>query len=832
MRTIQNNMKNLNEKLTTSLPFDSSVMRPGRYIGKEWNSATPDPDQRPRILIAHPDVYEIGMSHYGFQVLYQLLRNQKNISMERAFSLWPDAEAFHRKNKRPLCSLETRTPLSEFDLILFTLPYELSYTNVLAMLDLGGIPLRSAHRTSDHPIIIGGGISTLNPEPVKDFFDAFFVGEGECCIDALMDLVIKHAGRSESHPYFLKSLTELPGFYVPSIHLKTDASKFPLIQKQVLADFDSAPWPSPQLTPFCRPVHERVVVEAGRGCPGQCRFCQARIYYSPVRYRSRETIKKIIREGLGDTGYEEVSLLSLNIADYPDIENLTSELMEELQCRYVSLSLPSLRPERLTPELVHQLSKVRKSGFTLAPEAGTDRLRRIIGKPYNTDRLLQGVAAIFAAGWSSLKLYFMVGQPFETDEDISGIVDLVREIQKIGRSYCGNRFDINISVSTFIPKPHTPFQWMGQASRAILNRRIHFLKDALSCPGIKISYHQIDLSRLEALMTRGDGRMGNVIEEAFRLGCRFEAWNEWFRFDLWNSAFKKFGIDPEEEACHEFPEDAVLPWSMIDAGVSVSDLKQSLEKARKLAQTENSKDSREPARITLTRHRTKKEPEQEDLNQPIFRVLIFHQLMSDFRFYGCRELHAAITRTVCRAGLPVMYTLGYNPRPKFTFPQPAPLGFELLNEPFEVLMNFKMPVQEIVNKLNEQLPREMKVLNAEHVNSSRKKSALSLMKTACIGFELPADAELDLSEYSHRLKIYSRSEYLDTVNQTGLVVPEEYGLFVIFDQNNYKGPKLRDLIQKIYGTGSLPFERYKAARICWNRDQDGGDPWILGGSNS
>ncbi|MCD4654143.1 TIGR03960 family B12-binding radical SAM protein, partial [bacterium] len=563
-----------------SRPTPTGIQRPGRYAGHEWNLPLPTTDPVVRVVLCYPDVYEIGMSHLGLQVLYQILREMDDVSVERVFAPWPDKEKKLRETGKSLTSLESNEKLSKADVICITLPHELSFTNVINILDLATIPIDRENRNHTMPLIIGGGISALNPTPMEAYFDAFLIGEAEDQFQSIINLLKN--GQSKNT---LQTLSEIPGMYVPGIHgdcITRENSV--VITKQIVKDLNQAPHPNPQLVPYCRPVHERVVVEAARGCPRKCRFCQASVYYSPARFRKADLIQNLVLKNLEQTGYDEVSILSLNIADYPGIENLIMDLMQKLHHRQISVSLPSLRPEKLTEKMINQIRQVRKTGFTLAPEAGTDRLRAIIGKPYSKTKLLESVAAIFKAGWNKLKLYFMIGQPFETDDDVIGIVHLVNDILKIGRKFSGGRVSLTVSVSTFIPKPHTPFQWTGQASTEDLYRRQKILHQGCNAREIKLSLGDIFISRLEAYLSRGNQDAGRVIRRAHHYGCRMDAWNELFNREGWKKAFADCNVDMEAEATRNYPvKPGSMVWSFINTLVPEEKLMSEFERANAAA---------------------------------------------------------------------------------------------------------------------------------------------------------------------------------------------------------------------------------------------------------
>jgi radical SAM family uncharacterized protein/radical SAM-linked protein len=807
--------------------LESKVQRPGRYTGLEWNLAPLPEKPSIRAALSYPDVYEIGMSHPGLHILHHILSTRRDVAVERIFAPWPDAEHRMRNRNLPLTSLESFRPVSEFDVVFFTLPHELAFTNILNILDLGGIPLCYQDRQTGHPIIIGGGIGTMNPEPLRTFFDAFIIGDGEEVIlevvDAIKELGGKDCSRAELYPV----LNAINGCFVPEKRPVTGSNTdIPPVRKRRIHHLDSAPFPCPPLVPFCQPVHERVVVEAARGCPRQCRFCQARVYYSPVRTRSPDQILEIIDRSLNQTGYDEVSLLSLNIADYPEIENLTETLMKILRKRNTSLSLPSLRPEKLTSILIEQIKSVRKTGFTLAPEAGTDRLRKIIGKPYDTGKLLTGVQSVFSAGWSVLKLYFMIGQPFETDSDVEGIVKLVRQIRQIGRSAQRKKASIHVSVSTFIPKPHTPFQWAGQADRDVLRRRLGYLRKSLRMPGVKLSFHDITSSRLETLIARGNLKTGSAIRTAFQNGCRFDAWNEWFKPEIWQKAFQEEGIDFDGEPCRNWDIEDELPWDGIDPGLPKSDLINSYRHAGKIAGNREL-ESEEPFKmIHVTPNTSNRSPDRPKSAVRSYRYFGLFSVKENYRLFKHLEINSAIIRAARRAHFPMEYSYGFNPRPRFSFSSPAPLGFELYAEPFEFRLTRSMPASKVLSGLANQLPTLMTVSTLMKIPEGYD-SVLQRLKSITYAFQLDPDS---MNRFTHSFgtsfKTYTNSEECIGSRMFSSEC-ERFNLFLVYPLNQPDIPKFRTVLQTVFQEEYFPFHKTVAARICWNLDEYGMMPLTI-----
>jgi len=566
------------------------VNKPARYTGGEWNSIVKDWGETPvRAVLIYPDLYEIGMSNMALPILYELLNSRPDVLAERCFAPWPDMEALMRAEEIPLFSLESRHPLKDFDIIGFSLGYELTYTNVLNMLDLAGIPAPAAERDESHPLVIAGGSCALNPEPMADFFDLFVIGDGEEVVSELLD-VYRDWKQTEKAPRedLLRRAAAIPGIYVPGLYraeyqsdglLKSITPVVPeakpAIRRRIVTELPP-PVTSPVI-PYIEVTHDRGAIEVRRGCSHGCRFCQAGIIYRPVRERPQQEILEAAEEIIANCGYSELSLVSLSTGDYTGI----SELVAELRRRHpnLALSLPSLYIDTFSVELTDSLASYKRTGLTFAPEAGSERLRLIINKNVSEDELMQTAAAAFDRGWTGLKLYFMLGLPGETMEDIEGIVTLVEKVRSLSRKTRGRTPQIRITLSTFVPKPHTPFQWVAQESEEGLNAKHEVLKQGLRKKGIKFSWQDPAVSFLEAALSRGDRRLGEVIHKAWKLGCTFDSWGEHFRPEKWRQAFEESGIDPGFYSHRQRSLDEVLPWSHIDTGVSADFLKKEYERS-------------------------------------------------------------------------------------------------------------------------------------------------------------------------------------------------------------------------------------------------------------
>ncbi len=571
------------------------VIRPARYTGGEWNCVIKDWDKTAlKFALAYPDIYEVGMSNMALPILYNILNSQPDVLAERAFAPWVDMEAALRAAKLPLLSLETKRPIKDFDVIGFSLDYELTYTNVLNILELGQIPVLAKDRNDSHSIVIAGGSCCLNPEPMADFIDLFVIGDGEEILPELLDIFREWKKNKASRKELLQKAAAIADVYVPSFYkveyqadgmfkgispIESEAKE--VIQRRI-ADRLPPPITHP-VVPFIEVVHDRGAVEIQRGCTRGCRFCQAGILYRPLRQRPQAEIIKAVGELISNCGYDEVSLVSLSTSDYNKIEELVASLARHY--KNLSLSLPSLRIDSFSLKLLESLPARRKTGLTFAPEAGSERLRRTINKGTTEEKILATAEAAFARGWRSLKLYFMLGLPTETIEDIEEIVQLVAKIRATGKGTRGGLPQVRISLSTFIPKPHTPFQWVAQDSEEQLNAKHEVLKAGLRRKGSRLSWRDPEVSLLEAALSRGDRRLGKVVYDAWKSGSTFDAWNERFNYQNWLDAFKKSGLEPAFYAQRERSLDENLPWAHIDPGVTTKFLKKEYRRAIKGTET-------------------------------------------------------------------------------------------------------------------------------------------------------------------------------------------------------------------------------------------------------
>ncbi len=722
--------------------------KPSRYMGGELNAVVKDPrEARVRFGLCFPDTYEVGMSNVGFRTLYHALNQRPDTACERFFMPWSDLEALMRERKLPLFSLENRLPARAFDLLGFTMQFELCYTTILAMLDLSGIPLFAKDRQRDDPIILGGGPCAYNPEPVADFFDCVVVGEGEEVVHEISDIVAEWKDSGESRRDLLWRLSELGGVYVPAFfqphydpETKQIARLEPLrpgyerVVRRVIPDLNAVPMPEKPIMPFMETVHDRLPIEIQRGCTRSCRFCQVGMITRPTRQRSPDNVRHLAEVGLAATGYEEVGFLSLSAGDYECINGLLEDFFDRFAPERVGISLPSLRTETMNDRLAEQIKRVRKSGFTVAPEAASERMRRVINKGNKEENLLNAVESIFRAGWDLVKFYFMIGMPTERDEDVRAIVQLCAKALKMARKHTPNP-RINVGVSTFVPKPFTPFQWEPMIPLEETRRKHEVLRDELkklgrSYSGLSVKPHDATQSSLEGALALGDRRMGAVVLGAFRRGQRFDGWSEHFKLDVWHQAVgdmqAEHGIDLGFFAHRRKEQHEVLPWDHIDCEVTKPFLWKELQKAYAEAEVVDCVLDRCSAcgacdyytvdtRVYREADYQKAEPLPPRPPPPPERTVVRVQYAKEGRLRALSHLETknAIERALRRAKLPLAYSQGFSPKPKLAFSPALSVGVESRAEFVDLTLVGVHTAEEVSRVLGEQMPPGLRVVAAE-----------------------------------------------------------------------------------------------------------------------
>lgn len=578
-------------KLALSDEILMQIDKPARYIGNELNSVVKDKNHVDiRVAMVFPDVYEIGMSHLGIQILYDLFNRREDTWCERVYSPWPDLHRIMKEKNIPLFGLESQEPIKDLDFLGITLQYEMCYTNILQILDLGQIPLYAKDRTEDHPIVMGGGPCAYNPEPIADFFDFFYIGEGETQYDAILDLYKEMRAKNATRAEILHEIAKVPGMYVPSLYEVTykedgtiasfepTASDIPrVIEKQVVTDLSTAIYPEKPVVPFIKSTQDRVVLEIQRGCIRGCRFCQAGMIYRPNREKDIHRLKELAYKMLMSTGHEEISLSSLSSSDYTDLQELVTFLIDEFQGKGVNISLPSLRIDAFSLDVMSKVQDIKKSSLTFAPEGGSQRIRNVINKGLTKEIILNGAGQAFEGGWNKVKLYFMLGLPTEKEEDMKAIPELANDIaalyyETVPKDKRNGKCQITISTSFFVPKPFTPFQWctMQQPEEYLRRARIvnETCKEQLNHKSIRYNWHEADVTVLEGVLARGDRRIAQVIAKVYEYGGFYDAWSEYFDYERWLKAFEECGVDPDFYTMRERSLEEILPWDFINAGVT------------------------------------------------------------------------------------------------------------------------------------------------------------------------------------------------------------------------------------------------------------------------
>ncbi len=734
----------------------SILQKPSRYINSEFNAVYSG--KSVKVALVFPDTYEIGMSHLGLRILYKIINDLPFASAERVFSPWVDLEARMKAEGLLLSSLESNRPLREFDIVGFSLQYELSYTTVLNMLSMGGIPVRSEKRLDSpslrYPLVIAGGPCTANPMPMSPFIDAFLVGDGE---EAVKDIVeVYHSWKNEgdrNKESLLRAVSRIEGMYVPYISpfpapervaggSGHDRSTKKVVGRRILPSLDKAPYPDKPVVPFALIVHDRVNIEVSRGCSMGCRFCQAGMIYRPVRERSPQNVLALAERSLKNTGYEEVAFTSLSAGDYSCLLDVVREFNERFRGNNIALSLPSLRVPAINSGLLKEISSIRKTGFTIAPEAGTERLRKVINKDFSDGDYEQALSTLFREGWLNLKLYFMIGLPTETDDDIKGIITMASKALKTAKKFTRRFVNINVGISPFVPKAHTPFQWCGQASADLLGERKAYIKNNLAKNGFNIKGHDIRMSLLEAAFSRGDARISRLVEKAWSLGCRLDGWTEVFEYGKWEEAMRATGLDAVSFAARSFSFGDSLPWDVVDTGISEEFLWKEYQKAlsgeisadcskvchscgldcRKSSDSDNAQAGEQL--LSVGRFAPVKPPAARF--NPV-RIRAGFSKTGLMRYLSHLELAAAFHRAMRRAGFPIVYSRGFHPTPNVSFGPPLGVGIAGLGEYFDMEITPPFDLAVNMEKLNDTLPDGISV----HSMSAAPQGAPSLNAFIC-----------------------------------------------------------------------------------------------------
>jgi radical SAM family uncharacterized protein/radical SAM-linked protein len=807
----------------------SLFQKPSRYINNEVNAVHKEAPVK--VALAFPDIYEIGMSHLGLKILYKIINDLPYASAERVFSPWVDLEAEMTEKGILISSLESNRPLRDFDIVGFSLQYELSFTTVLNMLHLGGIPIKADDRdgSHDYPLVIAGGPCTVNPMPMSPFIDAFLIGDGEEAVKEIMDTFYEwKTGGDGKRDSVLRAFSEIEGVYVPAAH---NSSSF--IKRRFIKSLDASPYPDKPVVPYTSIVHDRVNIEVSRGCPMGCRFCQAGTIYRPARERSAGRVLELAEKALRNTGYEEVAFTSLSAGDYSCLLQVVKGFNRIFEREKIALSLPSLRVASINNSLLKEIRSVRKTGFTIAPEAGTDRLRRVINKDFTEEDYEQALKILFEEGWLNLKLYFMIGLPTETMEDVEAIPKMALKALRTAKQYTKRFVNINIGISPFVPKAHTPFQWYGQNLLCELKEKKKYIKDALMKRGFNVKGHDVHMSLLEAAFSRGDENIAPLIEKAWSLGCRLDGWTEAFDFEKWKTAMDITGIDAVHFATRAFDFSDIFPWERIDTGVTKDFL---WKEYRKALSGEITTDCRKIChKCGLDCHREMEEGKTGEEKTIKYEDLFFTgtrisappldatnrfkpvNIRVEFsktgrlRYLSHLELVTLLHRAMRRAGFPLEYSQGFHPSPKISFGPPLGVGVAGLSEYFDmdVIPPFDLAVNK--GKLNNTLPEGVSVKDMAAVSSKGKSLNSFIMRY---------EYEIEGGDSSHIFKFLAEREInikreRGTVNIRDMVeearpIDDDKVKLLLVDQGEIK-VRLGEILPAIF---DVPIERLDITRTA------------------
>ncbi|MFZ5908244.1 MAG: TIGR03960 family B12-binding radical SAM protein [Nitrospirota bacterium] len=815
----------------------SFFQKPSRYINREIN-VVHKVGAPVSVALAFPDVYEIGMSHLGLRILYKIINDIPFAAAERVFSPWTDLEEHMKSQGVMLSSLETNRPLKDFDIVGFSLQYELSYTTVLNMLSLGKIPLRTTDRLDSPgrrtPLIIAGGPCTVNPFPMAPFIDAFLIGDGE---EAISDILhIFHEWKDNSgmkRESLLQALSLVEGIYVPVIHDAEGEKAVPRIRRRVLRSLDDAPYPDRPLVPYTPIIHDRVNIEVSRGCSMGCRFCQAGMIYRPVRERSPEKVLSLAESALKTTGYEEIAFTSLSAGDYSCLPVVLKECMRRFGKQKIAISLPSLRIASVNHEILKEIKSVRKTGFTIAPEAGTDRLRKVINKDFSAEEYEQALRILFEEGWQNLKLYFMVGLPTETDEDIAAIPAMVLKARKIARQYVKKFVHITVGISPFVPKAHTPFQWYGQNAPDELQRKKDFLRERLIRRGITVKGHDVAMSLLEAAFSRGDRNLSVLIEKAWSLGCRLDGWSETFDPGRWKQAMDAAGIDAAAYAHKVYGQHEGLPWDHIHTGVAKEFLWKEFEKALSADLTGDCRKNCHNCGLSCLEHNKAagsigeirpEFPNFSSCHLPRFKPVRIRAEFSKtgvLRYLSHLELMTALHRAMRRAGIALEYSQGFHPAPKIAFGPPLGVGVAGLREYFDMEVLPPFDLEGNREALNRVLPEGMSIAAMSAVSGDRESLSSFISRYE---YQVKGGDVSQLHAFLPRKELLvQREKYSINIRdmvEEALISEDNAVLLTLVDKGNVK-VRLGEILPLIF---SVPLERLDITRTALFGWQGGG--WV------
>jgi len=814
-----------------------SFQKPSRYINREINAAHREASLK--VALAFPDVYEIGMSHLGLKILYKIINDLPFASAERIFSPWIDLEAEMKARGILLSSLESNRPLRDFDIVGFSLQYELSYTTVLNMLHLGGIPVRAEEREG-LPLVIAGGPCTANPFPMSPFIDAFLIGDGEEAIKEILGVFHEwKTGGDGQRESLLRALTSIEGVYVPFLHdsdfrVHSGSERSLMVKRRIVKNLDDAPYPDHPVVPYASIIHDRVNIEVSRGCSMGCRFCQAGMIYRPVRERSPEKVLKLTEESLKNTGYEEAAFTSLSAGDYSCLLRVVREFNRRFSKDRVALSLPSLRVASINRDLLREIRTVRKTGFTIAPEAGTERLRKVINKDFTGADYERALNTLFEEGWLNLKLYFMIGLPTETDEDIGGILQMAVQAVKTAKRFMKRFVNITVGVSPFVPKPHTPFQWCGQSPSDELERKKKYIRNILTRKGVNVKGHDVEMSLLEAAFCRGDERLSLLIEKAWSLGCRLDGWSEVHDSGKWKNAMDLTGTDAASFATRTSNFSDTLPWEKIDIGVTKEFLWNEYQKALSGNITADCRRICHQCGVGCHKEmikgvaeELKKVPDGLDAASPIvsphtvprFRPVRIRAEFSKkgrMKYLSHLELVIMLQRAMRRAGFPLEYSKGFHPFPKISFGPPLGVGISGTSEYFDMEITPPFDLEVNRGKLNGMLPEgvHIKDMTGLPAGAGSLNSFITRYEYEVRGADI-SRINIFLSEKEISIEREKGSINIRNMVEDVRITDENNIKLILVDQGDVK-VRLGELLPVISG---VPLERLDITRVAiygWN----------------